>query len=79
MTDELLDVTTGISRKTRLMQAGQLLSAECVATKRVFKSAMLEQSYSRRSFSERPEVCLAAYHDSRRIGFCHCLRDRQRQ
>ena len=47
MTDVLLDVTTGMSRKTRLMQAGQLLSPECAATKRVFKSAMLEQSYSR--------------------------------
>ena len=78
MTDVLLDVTTGISRKTRLMQAGQLLSAECAATRRVFKSAMLEQSYFRRCFSERAEVCFAEYHDSRRVGFCHCLRDRQR-
>jgi hypothetical protein len=79
MTDVLLDVTTGISRKTRLMQAGQLLSSECATTKRMFKSAMLEQSYSRRCFSERPEVCLAECLDARRVGFCHCLRDRQRQ
>jgi hypothetical protein len=79
MTDVLLDVTTGISRKTRLMQAGQLLSSECATTKRMFKSAMLEQSYYRRCFSERPEVRLAEYHDARRVGFCHCLRDRQRQ
>jgi hypothetical protein len=56
MTDVLLDVTTGISGKTRLMQAGQLLSSECATTKRMFKSAMLEQSYYRRCFSERPEV-----------------------
>jgi hypothetical protein len=79
MTDVLLDVTTGMSRKTRLMQVGQLLSWECATIKGVFKSAMLEQSYSRRCFSERPEVCLAEYHDARRVGFCHFLRDRQRQ
>ena len=59
MTDVFIDVTTGISRKTRLIQADQLLSWECATTKRVFKSAMLEQSYSRRCFSERPEICLA--------------------
>jgi len=61
MTDVLLDVTTGISSKTRLVQAGQLLSSECATIKCVFKSAMLEQSYSRRCFSERPEVCLVEY------------------